>query len=169
MTKAPTILVASIAISSSSPVIIAAFNVFHRQVVAPVFLRSIYVSKIQFQSHLLPSTPSKAAAVNAEALIGDYFSIYQHSTGRLQASATLPTTCALALSPISCDTLAVVKMTAIKSTDRSAVLHTSCIGEPSRYAGAAILMHNIYSVLTLPDSNTIGGSDSLILCHRQRQ
>ncbi|KAJ2808117.1 hypothetical protein H4R20_000999 [Coemansia guatemalensis] len=170
MTKVPAILVANIAMPRSSAVVVAAFNVFSSQVIAPVFLRSIYASEVQFQSRLLPPTPSEAAAtVSTDALVGEYFSIYQHSTARLQVSATVPITCALALLPLSCDILTVTRMTSIRSSDRSAVLHASCIGEPGRYAGAAIVVRNIYSVLVSPESNMTSCQDSLTLRHGQRQ
>ncbi|KAJ2160464.1 hypothetical protein GGF46_002226 [Coemansia sp. RSA 552] len=138
MTKVPAILLGSMSVPRSNAAIIALFNVSSDTAVSPIPLFSIYSTTAK---HRDPTT--------------ELYAVHQQSTGKVHVAANTAILYTVALLSLASDTLTVVPMIPIPSSDRSALLYGTCIGDTSRYAGISAVERNVYSILA-PSS----GADS---------
>ncbi|KAJ2777262.1 hypothetical protein H4R18_005233 [Coemansia javaensis] len=134
MTKVPAVAAASVAFPRAGAVVAALFNVSAAAVVAPVGLCALFAEAMD--------------RLETPAAAGDCFAVHQQSTGRTQLIAAATPPHAIALQPLAADAVTVARMAAIRSTDRSAVLHAACLGDTSRYAGIGAVERRVYSVLS---------------------
>ncbi|KAJ2683897.1 hypothetical protein IWW39_005238 [Coemansia spiralis] len=130
MTTTAGFLIGSTTLADESAVIISVHNVFHELVVAPVLVSQIL---------------AESAATGS---LGDsHYVIHQQSTNKVCICQIPGDMYTLALRLLACEALTVAKMAMFQSTDRSATLYATCIGDTSRYAGIAVVERNVFGVV----------------------
>ncbi|KAJ2906886.1 hypothetical protein GGI21_003981, partial [Coemansia aciculifera] len=129
MTSIPGILVGSTSVADRDAVIVSVYNVFHKMVIAPVFLSQAFAE----------SAPDSVG--------GSRYAIHQQSTDRVCICQALSDIYTLALQSLACDALTVAKMATFRSSDRSATLFATCLGDTSCYAGIGVVERNVFGVV----------------------
>ncbi|KAJ2312253.1 hypothetical protein IWW54_002195 [Coemansia sp. RSA 2705] len=147
MTKVPAILASTIAVPANASVVIAVFNLAGTPAVTPLPLCSIYSAAVQRHDQAYRRAPSPSTPRSTQLGAVNYLAIYQKSTNRLLVEAATPELFAIALSPLTCDTLTMVQMQPLRTSDQSAVLHAACLGDVTRYVGTTVIERNVHSVL----------------------
>ncbi|KAJ2440089.1 hypothetical protein GGF42_007742, partial [Coemansia sp. RSA 2424] len=142
MTSTPGILVGSTRLADGAVAIVSVYNVFHETVVAPVFLARV-LAESAFDS----------------ASDGRYV-IHQQSTGRVYICQAIGEVYTLALRSLACDALTISKMAMFQSTDRSATLFATCVGDTSCYAGIDVVERNVFGVVQKPAAPDAPGCES---------
>ncbi|KAJ1865421.1 hypothetical protein LPJ73_000007 [Coemansia sp. RSA 2703] len=147
MTKVPGVLAASAAATNAEAVLITVYNINSNDLVSSISLSRLY-ENIMLETN---DTSSSASSV--------MFSIFQHSTKRTAVTSLIPTASTIALKSFGCDMFSITRMSALRSSDRSAVLYAACLGDTSSYASSSVVDRSVYGVLPRPSS--IGSSSSL--------